>query len=152
MFSLIPRKRERKTEALVPRIETPFRLMRKEFETLWDRFFDGWTTPLMELWETPEALGFDLEEMEKEVVVRAELPGFEPTELDVRVRGDLLTIEAKHEEAKGEKKEYAHVKRLLTLPKGTETDKIEARYHSGVLEVHVPKTPEVEGRRIEVKA
>lgn len=151
MFGLMPWRKERKAGSLLPRSERPFRLMPKEFESLWDRFFEGWPTPLMELWETPETMGIALEELEKEVVVRAELPGFEPAELDVRVRGDLLTIEAKHEEVKGEKKEYAHVKRSLTLPKGTEPEKIEARYHSGVLELHVPKTPEVEGRRIEVK-
>jgi len=159
MFGLIPRRREKTARALFPRSESPFRLIGKEFGSLWDefgslvdRFFDGWPMPLMGLGEVPRTWGIDTEEREKEVVVRVELPGFELADLDVRVRDELLTIEAKHEETKGkEEGRYAHVKRSITLPKGTEADKIEARYLNGILEVHVPKIPEVEGRRIEVK-
>jgi len=39
----------------------------------------------------------------------------------------------------------------VTLPEHIDRNKIEAGYHNGVLEVRVPKTPEAQGKRIEVK-
>ena len=40
----------------------------------------------------------------------------------------------------------------MTLPPGTEADKIEARYKNGLLEVHVPRSEQAKGKRIPVKA
>jgi len=154
MFALMPWTK-RKT-ALLPRAETPFRWMPEEFEKLFARFTTTW--PVMETPEYP--WGLTLEEKEKEVVVRAELPGFEPEEVKVEVAGELLTVEAEHKEPaeeKAEKKEknvkraYAHVKRVITLPPDVELEKVEAVYRNGVLEVHLPRKPEAVGRRIEVK-
>jgi len=95
-----------------------------------------------------------MEEKENEVVLRAEVPGFEMKELDVTVRGDELTILAEHKEpAKGEavERRQARLERSVTLPSGVEPEKIEATYRNGVLEVHVPRIPEAKPRRIEVK-
>jgi len=152
MFGSIPWRKEKGASALLPLAERPFHLMMGEELGSTDRFFDLPMPPL-NLGEEPAALDIEMEEAEQEVVVRVELPDFALDELDVRVRGDRLTIEAKHEEP-GDREEarFAHVKRSVTLPQGTETDKIEARYLNGVLEVHVPRAPKVEGRRVEVKA
>jgi HSP20 family protein len=145
---------------------TPFRRMRHELESLFEPFFARWPAPLAEMWEFERPWGFEMEERECEVVVRAELPGFTTEEVAVRLVGNMLTIEAEHKEkeaveakkeVKGEKEEpkketrFAKVTRKVTLPAGTELEKIEAFYRNGVLEVHVPKTPEAMGRRIEVK-
>lgn len=151
MFALMPwRKRE---TALLPRIETPFGFM-PEFEKLFTRFF-----PVMEMpeWEYP--WGLTMEEKEKEVVVRVELPGFAPEEVKVELVGEMLKIEAEHKEPEGkepevkekEKVERKYVKREVTLPPEVELEKAEAIYRNGVLEVHLPRKPEVVGRRIEVK-
>jgi HSP20 family protein len=148
MLSLIPRKRAAKE--LVPWTDRPFRLMRREFESLFDRFLGEWPLP------TSWAPSLETEETEKEYVLRAELPGFEVPELVVEVHGELLTVRAEHKEAKkvegGEKEtRYVEFKRTVMLPPGIETDKIESRYHNGILEIHLPKGPEAVGRRIEVK-
>ncbi|MGO9112946.1 MAG: Hsp20/alpha crystallin family protein [Thermoguttaceae bacterium] len=42
--------------------------------------------------------------------------------------------------------------RMVALPHGVEVDKIEARYHNGVPEVHIPKGEEAKGKRITVKS
>jgi len=154
MFSLMPWTRR---TALLPRTETPFGWMPEEFGRMLNRFFT--MEPVMETPEWPHWWGLTTEEKEKEVVVRVELPGFEPPEVKVEVVGGRLTVEAEHREPaeKPEKPEetaervYAHVKRVLTLPSGVEPEKAEATYRHGVLEVHVPRTPEEVGRRIEVK-
>jgi HSP20 family protein len=106
------------------------------------------------MWERP-TVGFETEEAEKEYLIRAELPGFEPPEVAVEVKGEVLTVKAIHkepEEGKGEKKgRYAEVERSLLLPPDIVPEKIEAQLHNGILEVHLPKAPEVVPRRIEVK-
>jgi HSP20 family protein len=126
----------------------------EEFEPVMERFFGNWLTPA-EMWEAPAYRGLHLTELEKEYVVRSELPGFEPAEVAVTLLGNVLTIEAKHGEPprEGEVKEgrYAHVKRVVALPEGVEPEKLEATYRNGVLEIHLPKAPEAEARRIEVK-
>lgn len=152
MFALTPWTRP---TALLPRTETPFGWMPEEFATLFNRVFPTW--PVTEMLEWPYTRGLTMEEREKEVVVRAELPGFGPEELRVEVLSDRLTIEAEHREpaekaAENAERAYAHVKRVLTLPPGVEPEKAEAVYRNGVLEVHLPRTPEPIGRRIEVKA
>lgn len=125
-----------------------------EFSTLMERLFPSW--PMI---ETSESFpwGMTVEEKEKEVEVRVELPGFEPTELKVELLGERLTVEAEHKAEKAEKGEektervHAHVRRVVSLPPELDPAKAEAVYRNGVLEVRVPRKPEAVGRRIEVK-
>lgn len=157
MFALTPW--TKRTTSLLPRAETPFGWMPEEFATLFNRFMTS--MPILETPEWTYPWGMTIEEKEKEVVVRVELPGFAPEEIKVEVTGESLKVEAEHKEPaekeeKGEKKEpaktaYAHVKRELTLSPLVEAEKAEAVYRNGVLEVHLPRKPEAVGRRIEVK-
>ncbi|MCI0457169.1 MAG: Hsp20/alpha crystallin family protein [Gemmataceae bacterium] len=156
MFGLMPRRRERPAEgALARRESTPFDLLRHEFASLFDRAFPDWPVLFEGPWEmVTEPWGLEMEEGEKEVVVRAEMPGFEPNEIEVTLRGNLLTIRAEHREpGEGEAAErrHARLERTVTLPTGIVPESIEARCRNGVLEVHVPRAPEVLPRRIEVK-
>lgn len=154
MFGLIPKK---KTMMTAPRFETPFGWLPEEFENLFNRFLTRW--PVEETPEWPYGWGMSTEDKEKEVIIRFELPGFEPDELKVEIAGEMLTVEAEHKEPaprteKDEKKPervHAHVKRVLTLPPEVEPDKGVAVYRNGVLEVAFPRKAELERRRIEVK-
>jgi len=143
MFALMPFTRR---AALLPRVED-------DFENLFDRI---WNIPMIETPEWPNRWGLSTEETEKELVLRFELPGFEPQEVKVDVLGDRVLIEAEHrapEHKNGEKDERSvtHVKRTITLPPGANLENVEAIYRNGVLEIHVPRAPETLGRRIEVK-
>jgi len=157
MFALKPL--TKRMLAPLPRTEMPFGWLREDFAPLFDRFFEGW--PMLEMPEWPYRWAMTTEEKEKEVIFRFELPGFAPDEVKVELTGAELKIEAEHKEAgevenkekKPEKVErtYAHVKRVLTLPPGVEAEKAEAVYRNGVLEIHLPRKPEMVGRLIEVK-
>jgi len=152
MFALTPRRKSMRAP-LARRLG----LMSEEFPALVNRLFNEW--PVLEPLEWPAAWGVTTEEKEKEVVVRMEMPGFEPNEVNLTVTGGRLTVEAEHKEPekKGERAEekaertYAHVKHMMTLPPETEPEKAEAILRNGLLEVHVPRKPEAVGRRIEVK-
>jgi HSP20 family protein len=155
MFGLMPRRRE---PALLPAEWNPFEMLRREFMPLLNRMFTDWPT-LMEL--PREIMGrweVNVEEREKEVVVRAELPGFALNEIEVLLVGPRLTIRAEHKEEAPKteppvpvERHYGRVERLVMLPEGILPEKVEATYRNGMLEVHVPRAPETMPRRIEVK-
>lgn len=125
----------------------PLARFRQEFDDLWDRFWSdsAWTTS-----------GIDLDDTEKEFVVRADMPGFEPSEIDVRVSGNVLTLAAEHSEEQSDSnggwQRRGRVHRSFTLPQGVLADQIDATYRNGVLEVHLPKSEECKPKRIAVKA
>jgi HSP20 family protein len=127
--------------------EEPFRLLRREMGTLLDRMFGV----------EPMPWGLEVEELEKEVVIRAEAPGFEAPDFDIHLMGEVLTIRAEHKAEKGkeggpeDERRCATVRRSVTLPPGIDVEKVAAAYRNGVLEVHLPRKPEALGRRIEVK-
>ena len=156
MFNLMPRRRERRAEGALARGEySPFDLLRREFASLFDRAFAGWPVPFEMSWEMTEPWGVEMEEGEKEVVVRAEMPGFEASELEVTLRNNLLTLRAEHRGPAAEgaaERRQARLERTVLLPPGIDPEKVEARYRNGVVEVHVPRTPQAQPRRIEVKA
>jgi HSP20 family protein len=152
MFALLPRKKA--AGELARREAEPLDLMRREFATLFDRFFGAWPLLAAPLEEKPP-WGFEVEETVKEIVVRAEVPGFEIGELKLEAVGDTLMILAEHTaETKEKEKEERYLGRLertLLLPPDVEVDKIEAVFRNGILEIHIPKKPETVPRRIEVK-
>jgi HSP20 family protein len=153
MFGLIPWRKENRGE--VASVSSPFEMIRREFDSLLGRYFGNWPGLFDSDGQGEAGWGLTMEDAGPECVIRAEAPGFNATDFDVRVTGDLLTIQAEHKE-QGEGKDghhrYARYARSLTLPGGVDTSKVEARYVNGVLEVRVPRTPEAQPRRIEVKA
>lgn len=101
--------------------------------------------------------GLEVKDAEKEVIVRAEIPGFEAVDLDVELRKNRL-IKAAKEFAPEEKKPAAanaewrvrRYERMVELPVAINPEKVEAHYLNGVLEVHLPKLEEPKGRRVPV--
>jgi HSP20 family protein len=160
MFHLTPWKKKPETlgAGLVPEgPESRLGQLRDEIDDLVARFREG--LPAVEEAWLPKGFGwkFDLEEKDQEYLVRAEVPGFEPDEIRVEVRGNQLAISAEHKEestAEGDGKacRYGRFQRTAALPPGADPDKVTARYHSGVLEVHLPKEPALQGKRISVQA
>jgi HSP20 family protein len=139
--------------------EHPLTRLREEIDSLFDRFFRGWPT-LSEWSWGPERFGnVDVEETDKEIVVRAEAPGFEPQDFDIHISGNTLMIQAQRqheaEEKQGEyrftERRYGRFQRSIPLSTPVDADKVEAHYRNGVLELRLPRTEEIQRRRIEVK-
>ena len=82
----------------------------------------------------------------EDLLVRAELPGVKPQDIDVTVTDDVLTLRGRREETteqhEGEyiRKEssYGSFERQVVLPQGVQTSDIKADYHDGILEITVP--------------
>lgn len=92
---------------------------------------------------------------ESEYVVRLDLPGVNPKDVDVQAEGNLLKItgERKSEDKGPDYKEtfYGRFERTVALPSGLEADKITARYEHGVLEIRVPLPAQFAGRTIPIQ-
>jgi HSP20 family protein len=99
-------------------------------------------------------------EKEDKFVVKAELPGMKEEDIDISVVGDTLTIKGERK-AESEVKEedyyccersYGAFSHSIAVPSDVDAKKIEASYEDGVLEVSLPKAPEVKPKKIAVSA
>jgi HSP20 family protein len=126
----------------------PLERLRREFETLFGPMWSPWEqeTGEMRFWD------FDVREGENEIMVRAEVPGFEPNELDVEMHNDTLTIKAEKQHTGDRGEEYRSFYRSISLPGGVDTEKAQATYRNGVLELHIPRAAGASPRRIQVQA
>ncbi|MFP3999461.1 MAG: Hsp20/alpha crystallin family protein [Desulfobacterales bacterium] len=101
----------------------------------------------------------DTFEKDNSIMIKAELPGVKKDDVSIDVNNNVLSIkgerkdEEKAEEGNYYRRErfYGKFQRAFTLPDNVDTDKIEASFKDGVLEVKVPKTEESKGKRIEIK-
>jgi HSP20 family protein len=88
----------------------------------------------------------------------AELPGLDPSDIDVSVVQDTLTLKgglAPEEPEKAEmhrrERRTGRFVRSVQLPYEIESDEVEARFRNGVLEVDLPRARAARPRRIAVK-
>ena len=101
----------------------------------------------------------EMAEDEKELTVRAELPGIDPKDLDVSVVDNHLVLSGEKKESSETKEKgvyhsetrYGSFRRTLPLPEGVDTEHVDAQYANGVLTLHLPKTAPPPQKKIEVK-
>ena len=101
----------------------------------------------------------DVVEDEKEVTVRAELPGIDPKELDISVVANELVLRGEKKESSETKEKgvyhsetrYGSFQRTIALPEGVDSEHVEAKYTNGVLTLHIPKVAPIPTKKIEVK-
>jgi HSP20 family protein len=103
----------------------------------------------------------DVSETEKELKIRAELPGVTENDVEVTLNDDVLTIRGeKKVERTSEQENYHFVERSygtfqrsLRVPYPVEPDQVQARFEHGVLTVTLPKSEQQQrSRRIQVQA
>jgi len=131
-----------------------------------DRLFDSFVRePLGNVdWPFASERGWapaiDIAEDEKEVTVRAEMPGMAPEDLDVTISGNQLVLAGEKKESSEKRgKDFYHSERRfgafhrsIPLPAAVDAESVEAEYANGVLVIHLKKSPSAPVKRIEVKA
>src|SRR5579885_502003 len=130
---------------------------RRNMDELFDRFFDGinYRDSNGSITMCPAVESFF---RDGNWVMRFDLPGVDPKDIEVLVAGDTLTIRASRERRNDERSRdfetreisYGRFERSMTLPKGVQADQIKANYRHGVLELTIPASTELIGRRIPV--
>lgn len=121
-----------------------------EFERFAGDFWSDWALP-----EGNARLPYtDIVEEDGLVVIKSELPGVSPEEIDITLENGVMTIKAEHKEGEGEGSNYQSLSyyRSMTLPADIDTEKVSATVENGLLEVHFPKAEAPEIRHVEIKA
>lgn len=100
----------------------------------------------------------DILETDNEIVLRADLPGIDPKDVDIQIHDGTLTLRGERQrESEVKQDNYHRVERVygsfmrsFALPQTVESDKAEAQYANGVLELKLPKRPEAKPKQIKV--
>jgi len=104
-------------------------------------------SPAVDVYETPEA-----------IVMKADLPGLTPEDIELEIRDTTLTIKGERRFAKGMQQEnylrieraYGAFQRSFTLPATIQQEKVQAIFRNGVLDLLLPKAEEAKPKKIAI--
>jgi HSP20 family protein len=145
-----------------PTTTAPFQELERVFEEFLNRRWmrpSGWEWPRLSDISSRfdrQLPSVDIVDGDKEVVVRAELPGIEKKDLDVSIVERTLTIKAStRKEEKEEKENYfrqeirtGSFSRSVLLPADVNAQKAQASFKGGVLELRLPKARTVKPQKV----
>ena len=144
--------------ALTPILRRKVSLARPERD-FFDRFFGdfGLSVPFFEEREWVPA--FDVSESDKELIIKAEIPGMDKKDINITVSDGMLTIKGEKKHEKKEENEHYHrverrygaFSRTGRLPREVKAAKVDATYKDGVLSIKLPKSEAAKPKKIEVK-
>jgi HSP20 family protein len=131
----------------------PIFLLQNRFNRLFEPFLDE-ALPL-----TNWVPACDIYETDKEIIVKAELPGLKKEDVFVSIENNVLMLrgerkfgdEVKRENFHRVERTYGEFVRTFTLPTFIDTTKILAEFKDGLLMVTLPKREEAKPKQIEVK-
>jgi HSP20 family protein len=155
----------RRSESPLRRAEdNPFFALHREMNQMFEDFFRGLEPSSFAGGRDAGSFSpsVDVREDEKEVTVKAELPGMDEKDIEVSLTDDTLTIKGEKKEEKEEKGEgywqretsYGTFRRVIPLPDGLDREKVDARFKNGILTVTVArlKNATAKEKRIAIKA
>lgn len=133
------------------------------FNDPWELFsaFESDLTPMLR--DPNKGAGFavppcDISETESAYVLSFDIPGLKKEEIEIDIKGNQLTVSGERKSKQETKTEGVHriertfgrFQRSFTLPEGTDSNKIEAHYDTGVLEVGIPKATSTQATKVQV--
>jgi HSP20 family protein len=111
-----------------------------------------------EMWSPPVTVS----ESSEELLFAIELPGMAEEQVSIELENDVLTISGEKTEERTEggeernyhvwERNYGSFRRSFTLPRAVKGSEATAQFNRGVLEIRLPKSQEVKGRRIEISS
>ncbi len=133
----------------------PFEAFERDVKRIFDDFF---SLEPVDLFDSAWMPTVDVEEDEKSIHVRAEIPGIDEKDLNVTLEDNVLTISGeKKEERKEENKRYVlaerrfgSFKRSITLPDEVKADSAKATFKNGVLTIDFEKKEVSQPKRITI--
>jgi HSP20 family protein len=101
----------------------------------------------------------DIQETDKEYLVKAELPEVKKEDVKVTIKEGVLTLEGERRQEKEEKnkkfhrveRSYGQFVRCFTMPEDADDKSVQADFKDGVLNVHLAKSATAKPKAVEVK-
>ena len=122
---------------------------RTEVDKLFEKFFGDNTALASEGWSAWSGFtpSLDVSETEKEILVRVEIPGVDPKDLDINLSGHILTLSGEKKEEKEDKgrdfyhseRRFGSFRRSVELPETADLESINAEHTAGMLKIHIAK-------------
>jgi len=143
---------------VIRRSNTPSRIW-PETTQLFDEFFNDFPFPT---WDSSQRENWmptvDILEKDGNLILRAEVPGMNQKDIDLKLEGNVLTMRGEKKSSEEEKhgnyhrveSSYGSFTRSFNLPETVDRDKIHADYKDGILTITIPQRPEVKPREIPV--
>ena len=102
----------------------------------------------------------DIYETDRNIILKAELPGMDKKDIEVEVKDNILILKGDRRFEKGVQEEKYHrmerpygiFQRVFTLPYLVNKDEVKAKYHDGVLEIVLQKVQAQKPKQIKVEA
>ena len=102
----------------------------------------------------------DIFEKHDHLVIRAEIPGLQKEDMDVRIENGVLTLRGERKQDAEIREDTAHriervhgmFTRSFTLPTTVDAAKATATYKDGILEVSMPRAETATTKQVEIKA
>lgn len=130
---------------------------RTDLDEFMQRFFSDTRHPLWPQggYEVPT----EVFHTDDRIVVRMDLPGVNPDDVEVTVQESTLIINGKRDfPYKNENVRLVHrgtfygeFTQRVSMGKGLNTEEISARYDNGVLELSVPYAPEIQPKKVAIE-
>ena len=149
MLTLIPWKK-----SFSPAEEThPLSSLRRELDPWFGHLFDGaWSDG------AGDPLRLEVRESNEHYLVRAEVPGLDPKDLDIQLQGEVLVLSGeKREEARDEReacsyseRRFGAFRRVVRLPMAVDPERVSAEHKNGVVTIRLEKTAAAKPKRITV--
>ena len=133
--------------------------MQREINRMFDSFFRSGGREETDLVASTWSPAVDILEQKDQYTVKVELPGVSKDDVKITMEDNVLTIRGEKKEEKETKegshhrieRSYGAFQRSFALPTTVKTDKIEASFKDGVLNVELPKSEEAKPKQIDVK-
>ncbi len=160
-MDLIPWRNKSRSRGGSEPLEHPLARFRADIESLFDRFRrEPWGLGPPNLLEGAGPFPqLDLAESDREVTIRAELPGVQPKDVKIEVTGNVLKLSGEKSAEKEEQgrdyhyceRQFGSFSRMVQLPTTVDPGKVDATYKDGVLTITLAKHPEAKPKRITVR-
>jgi HSP20 family protein len=134
--------------------------LQRNMDQLFDELF-RWSENMWPLVEGNDQGGIsvDVVERDKDILIKANVPGFDQKDINIEVSEDNIILSGKHEEeVKEEGERYllkerrqAAFERVIPLGVKTVPDKVKAVLKNGVLEIVLPKAEPTQKKAVKIK-
>lgn len=162
-MNLIPWKRSRESTSLVEPTAPAATLQRfrEEMDRMFDDLFNGRWGLAESFSSAREYLpALDIEDAEDRVIVRAEVPGVAPDDVNVTISGNRLTISGEKQETSEHRegncwhseRRFGSFKRVVELPADVDPQSVNAEHDNGVVTVTVNRKAAARAKSVPVKA
>jgi HSP20 family protein len=116
-------------------------------------------------WSNPEGLTTmawpkaDIYEDQEGLRMQFEVAGLDPNDVKVQINENVITVSGDRKLENEEKKNnyrriersYGHFERSFSLPQNLDTERVQAGYKNGVLNISIPRSERSKPRAVQVK-